>query len=51
MRAGPRSDVKGVLDVALDGGRDRTDDVFLAYYKQVYEMIRDEVAKSNARVS
>jgi NitT/TauT family transport system ATP-binding protein len=49
MRAGPRSDVKGVLDVALDGARDRTDDVFLRYYKQVYEMIRDEVAKSLAR--
>jgi NitT/TauT family transport system ATP-binding protein len=49
MRAGPRSDVKGVLDVALNGARDRTDDGFLRYYKQVYEMIRDEVAKSNAR--
>jgi NitT/TauT family transport system ATP-binding protein len=48
MRAGPRADVKGVLDVALDGARDRTDDVFLRYYKQVYEMIRDEVAKSLA---
>ena len=49
MRAGPRSDVKGVLDVALNGARDRTDDVFLRYYKQVHEMIRDEVAKSIAR--
>src|SRR5216683_1337284 len=49
MRAGPQADVKGVLDVALDGARDRTDDVFLRYYKQVYEMIRDEVAKSLAR--
>jgi NitT/TauT family transport system ATP-binding protein len=49
MRAGPRSDVKGVLDVALDGARDRTDDVFLRYYKQVYQMIRDEVVKSLAR--
>ena len=49
MRAGPQADVKGVLDVALDGARDRTDDVFLGYYKQVYEMIRDEVAKSLAR--
>ena len=46
MRAGPRSDVKGVIDVALDGARSRTDDVFLKYYKQVYEMIRDEVAAS-----
>jgi NitT/TauT family transport system ATP-binding protein len=49
MRAGPRSDVKGLLDVSLHGARDRTDDVFLRYYRQVYEMIRDEVAKSNAR--
>jgi len=49
MRAGPCSRVKGVLDVALDGARDRTDDVFLRYYKQVYEMIRDEVAKSIVR--
>jgi NitT/TauT family transport system ATP-binding protein len=48
MRAGPRSRVKGLLDVALNGARDRTDDVFLAYYKQVHEMIRDEVAKSIA---
>jgi NitT/TauT family transport system ATP-binding protein len=49
MRAGPRADVKGVIDIALDGARSRTDDAFLKYYKQVYEMIRDEVAKSIAR--
>jgi NitT/TauT family transport system ATP-binding protein len=49
MRAGPRARVKGVIEVALDGARSRTDDVFLRYYKQVYEMIRDEVAKSIAR--
>jgi NitT/TauT family transport system ATP-binding protein len=51
MRAGPRSQVKGVIDVALNGARSRTDDVFLQYYKQVYEMIRDEVAKSMAHAS
>ena len=49
MRAGPRSQVKGVIDVALNGARSRTDDVFLQYYKQVHAMIRDEVAKSLAR--
>jgi NitT/TauT family transport system ATP-binding protein len=49
MRAGPRSNVKGVIEVALDGARRRTDDAFLTYYKQVYEMIRDEVAASIAR--
>src|SRR6266849_5771528 len=49
MRAGPRSQVKGMVEVALNGARSRTDDVFLQYYKQVYEMIRDEVAKAIAR--
>jgi NitT/TauT family transport system ATP-binding protein len=49
MRAGPRSRVKGVVDVALEGARSRTDDTFLGYYKRVYEMIRDEVAASIAR--
>src|SRR5262249_39339988 len=49
MRAGPAARVKGVLDIALDGARDRTHDVFLRYYRQVHEMIRDEVAKSIAR--
>jgi len=49
MQAGPRSRVKGVVDVSLDGARSRTDDAFLRYYKQVYEMIRDEVAKSLSR--
>jgi len=51
MRAGPRAQVKGVIDVALDGARSRTDDTFMKYYKQVYEMIRDEVAASIARAS
>jgi len=51
MRAGPRAQVKGVIDVALHGARSRTDDTFLKYYKQVYEMIRDEVAKSVARTT
>ena len=51
MRAGPRSQVKGVIHVALDGARSRTDDAFLRYYKQVYEMIRDEVATSIARTN
>ncbi len=49
MRAGPRSRVKGVIDVALDGVRSRTDDAFMTYYRQVYAMIRDEVAASIAR--
>jgi hypothetical protein len=49
MRAGPRSQVKGVVEVSLNGARSRTDDAFLGYYKKVYEMIRDEVAKSLSR--
>src|SRR5499426_3400413 len=49
MRAGPRSQVKGIVEVSLDGAQSRTDDAFLRYYKQVYEMIRDEVAKSLSR--
>src|SRR5262249_24020947 len=48
MRAGPAARVKGVLDIALDGAHDRTHDVFLRYYRQVHERIRDEVAKSIA---
>jgi len=49
MRAGPRSRVKGVVEVSLNGARGRTDAAFLGYYKQVYEMIRDEVATSLSR--
>jgi NitT/TauT family transport system ATP-binding protein len=49
MRAGPASQVKGVIDVALTGARNRTDDVFLKYYRQVHDMIRDEVAAAAGR--
>src|SRR5256885_14760052 len=49
MRAGPRSQVKGVIEVARNGARSRTDAGFLRYYKQVYEMIRHEAPKSIAR--
>jgi NitT/TauT family transport system ATP-binding protein len=49
MRAGPGSQVKGVIDVALTGARNRTDDVFLKYYRQVHDMIRDEVAAAAGR--
>jgi NitT/TauT family transport system ATP-binding protein len=49
MRAGPGSQVKGVIDVALNGARSRTDDVFLKYYRQVHDMIRDEVAAAVGR--
>jgi NitT/TauT family transport system ATP-binding protein len=49
MRAGPGSQVKGVVEVALNGARSRTDDVFLKYYRQVHDMIRDEVAAAVGR--
>jgi hypothetical protein len=41
--------VKGVVEVALNGARSRTDDVFLKYYRQVHNMIRDEVAAAAHR--
>jgi NitT/TauT family transport system ATP-binding protein len=45
MHAGPASKLKGMIDVTLtDIERDRTDDRFVAVYRQVHAMIRDEVA-------
>jgi NitT/TauT family transport system ATP-binding protein len=45
MHAGPASKLKGILEVALaDAERDRTHDRFVAVYRQVHAMIRDEVA-------
>jgi NitT/TauT family transport system ATP-binding protein len=45
MRAGPASDMKALLPVDLPAeGRNRTDDRFVAVYREVYELIRAEVA-------
>ena len=45
MHAGPASKLKGIIDVQLsDAERDRTHDRFVAVYRQVHAMIRDEVA-------
>jgi NitT/TauT family transport system ATP-binding protein len=45
MHAGPASKLKGIVDVRLsDVERDRTHDRFVAVYRQVHAMIRDEVA-------
>ena len=50
MHAGPASKLKGMIDVALtEAERDRTHDRFVAVYRQVHEMIRDEVAISLQR--
>jgi NitT/TauT family transport system ATP-binding protein len=51
MHAGPASKLKGVVDVTLsESERDRTHDRFVAAYREVHEMIRDEVAISLQRV-
>jgi NitT/TauT family transport system ATP-binding protein len=45
MNAGPASKLKGIVPVALTGAeRERTHDAFTAVYRQVHELIRDEVA-------
>jgi NitT/TauT family transport system ATP-binding protein len=45
MHAGPASKLKGIVHVELsDAERDRTDDRFVAVYRDVHAMIRDEVA-------
>lgn len=46
MKAGPASTLKGRIDVALGEERHRTDSAFMDVYREVYEMIRDEVLKS-----
>ena len=45
MNAGPASKLKGIVPVTLsEEERERTHDKFTAVYRQVHEMIRDEVA-------
>jgi ABC-type nitrate/sulfonate/bicarbonate transport system ATPase subunit len=45
MHAGPESKLKGVIAVELDDQeRDRTADRFVAVYRQVHAMIREELA-------
>src|SRR3954451_7580836 len=45
MHAGPASKLKGIVPVTLsETERERTHDRFVAVYRQVHEMIRDEVA-------
>jgi NitT/TauT family transport system ATP-binding protein len=44
MHAGPASKLKAIIDVRLtDTERDRAHDRFVAVYRQVHELIRDEV--------
>jgi NitT/TauT family transport system ATP-binding protein len=50
MHAGPASRLKGIVEVKLGAAeRERTHDRFVAVYRQVHEMIRDEVALSLKR--
>jgi NitT/TauT family transport system ATP-binding protein len=50
MHAGPASKLKGIVPVKLaDGERERTHNRFVAVYREVHEMIRDEVAISLKR--
>jgi NitT/TauT family transport system ATP-binding protein len=50
MQAGPASRLKGVVPVALDvAERDRTADRFVAVYRQVHAMIREELAVAMRR--
>ena len=45
MHAGPASKLKTIIEVELnDTERDRAHDRFVAVYRQVHAMIRDEVA-------
>src|SRR5471030_2520295 len=45
MHAGPASKLKGIVTVELtEAERERTHDKFTAVYRQVHELIRDEVA-------
>jgi NitT/TauT family transport system ATP-binding protein len=49
MYAGPASRLKQLVDVDLRGTRNRTDDRFLGYYRQIYAMIREEVDVARRR--
>jgi len=46
MKAGPASTLKGRIDVPLGEKRSRTEGAFIDVYREVYEMIRDEVLRS-----
>ncbi len=49
MTAGPESTLKGIVEVNLGAERRRTDDDFMQVYREVYDMIREEVLQSLSR--
>ena len=52
MHAGPESKLKAVIDVNLEAGqRDRTNDGYVAVYRQVHALLRDEVAIAMRRAA
>ena len=52
MHAGPASKLKAVIDVRLKPDeRDRTNDGYVAVYRQVHALLRDEVAIAMRRAS
>ena len=46
MRAGPASSIKGIVEIKLEGTRDRSDPKFVDYYLEVNKLIEEEVSKS-----
>ena len=52
MHAGPESKLKAVIDVTLTPGeRNRTSDGYVAVYRQVHALLRDEVAIAMRRAA
>jgi NitT/TauT family transport system ATP-binding protein len=51
MTAGPGGTLKGVIPIDIEGERVRTDPTYTRYYAQVYEMIREEVARASGRTT
>jgi NitT/TauT family transport system ATP-binding protein len=52
MHAGPESKLKAVIDVNLEAEqRDRTNDGYVAVYRQVHALLRDEVAIAMRRAA
>lgn len=50
MRAGPRSDIKAVIDVGIEGPRERSQPRFMECYEEVQSLIEDEVMRALAQV-
>ena len=48
MRAGPRANLKAIVDIDLPGVRDRTSPHFTEYYRQLHGLLRDEIHAPSA---